>query len=140
MYALDVGQFDLVDAEQRVEFLEKAVVVVHQLPPHYDDVLREVSERIDASGSVGKSDIATLAFWKRIQTDSWAESFLSLRVREVTEGHVREFGIATLDLDCSWRPGPKRGGAQSPAAHRPRRSASSCSAARSPAGADRPPR
>lgn len=63
------------------------MTVVRQLSAHYDDVLREVSDRIDATGSVGKSDIATLAFWKRIRTDSWAESFLSLseaRVREVT--------------------------------------------------------
>lgn len=47
-------------------------------PPHYDDVLREVSSRLGASGSVGKGDIATLAFWKRIRTDAWAESLLSL--------------------------------------------------------------
>jgi hypothetical protein len=76
-----------VDAEQRVALLEKAMAMVRQLSPHYDDVLHEVSGRIDASGSVGKSDVATLAFWKRIRTDSWAESFLSLseaRVREVT--------------------------------------------------------
>jgi hypothetical protein len=75
------------EVEQRVALLEKAMAVVRQLSPHYDDVLREVSDRIDASGSVGKSDIATLAFWKRIPTDSWAESFLCLseaRVREVT--------------------------------------------------------
>jgi hypothetical protein len=76
-----------VDAEQRVALLNTAMAVVRQLSPHYDDVLREVSTRIAASGSVGKTDIAVLAFWKRIRTDSWAESFLSLsetRVREVT--------------------------------------------------------
>ena len=75
------------EAEQRVALLEKAMAVVRHLSPHYDDVLREVSDRIEATGSVGKSDIATLAFWKRIRTDRWAESFLSLseeRVREVT--------------------------------------------------------
>lgn len=62
-----------------------------KLSPHYDDVLREVSARIDVSGSVGKGDIAALAFWKRIRTDSWAETFLSwpeARVREVTGAAV----------------------------------------------------
>jgi hypothetical protein len=79
------------EVEQRVALLEKAMAVVNQFSPHYDDVLREVSDRIDASGSVGKSEIATLAFWKRIPTDSWAESFLSLseaKVREVTAAVV----------------------------------------------------
>src|ERR1700733_2183669 len=63
------------------------MAAARQFSPHYDDVLREVSARIDASGSVGKSDIAALAFWKRIRTDRWAESFLGLaeaRVRKAT--------------------------------------------------------
>jgi hypothetical protein len=67
------------------------MAVVRQFSPYYDDVLHEVAARIDASGSVGKSDIATLAFWKRIPTGSWAERFLSLpeeRVRQVTVSAV----------------------------------------------------
>jgi hypothetical protein len=58
------------DAKQRVALLERAMLKVRQLSSHYDDVLRDVSSRISASGSVGKSDIATLAFWKRIPTES----------------------------------------------------------------------
>jgi hypothetical protein len=87
------------DVEQRVALLEKAMEQVRQLSPHYDDVLREVCVRIDTSGSVGKGDIGTLAFWKRIRTDSWSESFLSwseARVREVTAAAVvaaREPGL-----------------------------------------------
>jgi hypothetical protein len=80
-----------VDAEQRVALLEKGMAVVRQLSPHYDDVLREVSARIDASGIVGKGDIAMLAFSKRIRTDSWAESFLSwpeASVRKATAAAV----------------------------------------------------
>jgi hypothetical protein len=76
-----------VDAEQRVARLEKAMASARQFSPYYDDVLREVSARIEATGSVGKGDIAALAFWKRIRTDSWAERFLSLPeagVRKVT--------------------------------------------------------
>ncbi len=79
--------FDPMDAKQRVALLEKAMAKVRQISPHYDDVLREISDRIDASGSLGKGDIATLAFWKRIRTDSWAEDFLILpeaKVRAVT--------------------------------------------------------
>jgi hypothetical protein len=75
------------DDEQRVALLNRAMTVVRQFSPDYDDVLREVSARIAASGSVGKGDIATIAFWKRVRTAAWAESFLSLpeaRVREVT--------------------------------------------------------
>jgi hypothetical protein len=75
------------DAEQRVALLERATAKVRQLSPHYDDVLRDVSGRISVSGSAGKSDIAMLAFWKRIRTESWAEDFLSLpelKVRDVT--------------------------------------------------------
>lgn len=33
---------------------------------HYDDVLLEVSERIAVSGSAGKTDIAALVCWKRL--------------------------------------------------------------------------
>jgi hypothetical protein len=76
-----------VDAEQWVVLLEKAMVEVRKISPHYDDVLRKVSARIVAKGSVGKGEIATLAFWKRIRTESWAEDFLCLpetRVRAVT--------------------------------------------------------
>jgi hypothetical protein len=36
------------------------MVAARQFSPHYDDVLREVAARIDASGSVGKGDIAHL--------------------------------------------------------------------------------
>jgi hypothetical protein len=78
------------DAEQRIAILERAMAKVRRLSPHYDDVLRDVSARISANCSVGKGDIAMLAFWKRIPTKSWAEDFLSLpelEVRDVTS-HV----------------------------------------------------
>ena len=59
------------DAEQRVSLLERGMALASEISPHYDDVLREASSRIGASGSVGKGDIAMLAFWKRIPTGSW---------------------------------------------------------------------
>jgi hypothetical protein len=75
------------DAEQRVSLLERGMALASEISPHYDDVLREASSRIGASGSVGKGDIAMLAFWKRIPTGSWDVRLLSTseeRVREVT--------------------------------------------------------
>jgi hypothetical protein len=113
------------DVEQRVALLEKAMEQVRQLSPHYDDVLREVCVRIDTSGSVGKGDIGTLAFWKRIRTDSWSESFLSwseARVREVTAAAVvaaREPGLIAAASNARELlrelPGFKRGSAMSSA-------------------------
>lgn len=113
------------DVEQRVAVVEKAMTQVGQLSPHYDDVLHEVCARIDASGSVGKSDIAVLAFWKRIRTDSWSESFLSCseaRVREVTASAVvaaREPDLIAAASNARERlrglPGFKRGSAMSSA-------------------------
>lgn len=82
-----IRQFDPMNAKQRVALLERAMASVRQLSSDYDDVLRQVSVRINTSGSVGKSDVAALAFWKRIRTEKWAENFLILpeaRVRAVT--------------------------------------------------------
>ncbi len=85
------------DAEQRVALLEQGIAAARQISPYYDDVLREVSARIGASGSVGKGDIAMLAFWKRIPTSSWDVRILSLpeaRVREVTASAVADIAAA----------------------------------------------
>jgi hypothetical protein len=62
--------------------LEGAMAAVRQFSPHYDDVLRDVSSRIDASGSIGKVDIAALAFWKRIRTNSWSLNCANALVRD----------------------------------------------------------
>jgi hypothetical protein len=51
----------------------------------YDEVLHEVSERIAASGSIGKLDIGALVLWKRLRADTrWAKDLMGeseLRIR-----------------------------------------------------------
>ncbi|BFV60695.1 hypothetical protein KCMC57_up57990 [Kitasatospora sp. CMC57] len=44
----------------------------------YDEVLLEVSQRIVLSGSIGKSDIGALLFWKRLRANTpWAAELLA---------------------------------------------------------------
>jgi hypothetical protein len=38
--------------------------------PHYDEVLHEVSDRIQTSGSIGKLDVGALLFWKRLRANT----------------------------------------------------------------------
>jgi hypothetical protein len=58
------------------------------ISPHYDDVFREVQQRISTANNAGKSDIAMLAFWKRVRADTpWVQKLLRMPdsdVREVT--------------------------------------------------------
>lgn len=60
---------------------------------HYDDLLTEISSRIEAAGSVGKADIGALVLWKRISASTrWASELMALpddHVREVTARAVR---------------------------------------------------
>ncbi len=60
---------------------------------HYDDVLREVSAAILASGSAGKADIGALLFWKRLRADTrWVGELHTMpdaSVRESTGTAVR---------------------------------------------------
>ncbi|WFG46449.1 hypothetical protein PaSha_01455 [Pseudonocardia alni] len=54
------------------------------MSPHYDDVLREVSQRIDERGSIGKLDIAALTTWKRLRADTrWVAALLRLPEADV---------------------------------------------------------
>ena len=56
--------------------------------PAYDEVLHEVSARIRATGSIGKSDIRALLLWKRLQANArWVSDLMVLEdeyVRGVT--------------------------------------------------------
>lgn len=67
----------------------------------YDEVLVDVSERVSASGSIGKSDIGALVLWERIQANTkWAASLTSMpdtEVRAVTRqavDAVRDLNVA----------------------------------------------
>lgn len=57
--------------------------------PTYDEVLHEVTERVRASGSIGKSDIGALLFWKRLRANTpWVSDLMiipEVEVRAVTE-------------------------------------------------------
>ena len=60
--------------------------------PSYDEVLLEVAERIESNGSIGKADIGSLLFWKRLRADtSWVKKLMTMpevEVRSVTEKAV----------------------------------------------------
>lgn len=73
----------------------------HEASAAYDEVLVEVSERISASGSIGKSDIGALVLWKRIQANTkWAGRLMRMpdtEVRAVTRpavDAVRDLNVA----------------------------------------------
>lgn len=56
----------------------------HATSAAYDEVLVEVSARVSALGSIGKSDIGALVLWKRIQANTrWAARLMSTPDREV---------------------------------------------------------
>lgn len=53
---------------------------------HYDDVLLEVSERIAVSGSAGKTDIAALVCWKRLNASTiWVKDLMQMPEHEVRD-------------------------------------------------------
>ncbi|MET3944127.1 hypothetical protein [Corynebacterium mucifaciens] len=53
---------------------------------HYDDVLREVSERIAVTGSAGKTDIAALVCWKRLNASTiWVKDLMQMPEHDVRE-------------------------------------------------------
>lgn len=52
--------------------------------PSYDEVFDDVVERIAGAGSVGKSDIGALLFWKRLRANSpWVTQLMSMPDHEV---------------------------------------------------------
>ncbi|MEV5009402.1 hypothetical protein [Streptomyces sp. NPDC055692] len=68
--------------------------------PHYDEVLHEVAQRAEHTGSLGKTDIAALVVWKRLSAQTrWVTELMSLpdtKVREVTEQAVTKVRDTTL--------------------------------------------
>jgi hypothetical protein len=77
------------DPEDRAAYFRQGLAEAQEtISPRYDDVFREVQQRIDGAGSAGKTDIAMLTCWKRLRTDTpWVAELLGLpdsEVREVT--------------------------------------------------------
>jgi hypothetical protein len=68
---------------------------------HYDEVLREVSRRVDEANSIGKIDIGAILFWKRLRADTpWVRNLMDLPdsdVRSATEPAV----VAVRDTKMS---------------------------------------
>lgn len=90
---------------------------------HYDDVLREVSERIAVTGSAGKTDIAALVCWKRLNASTvWVRELMQMPEHDVRGATGLAFQRARAADDISDAaadavaalhplPGLRRGGA-----------------------------
>jgi hypothetical protein len=73
--------------------------------PAYDEVFIEVSERVCDAGSIGKADIGSLLFWKRLRADTrWVRDLMAMRdvqVRLVTTKAVAAVNDASLDVTAA---------------------------------------
>lgn len=71
--------------EQRLTALAKGLELARrEISPNYDDILHEVTAQIDEHGSLGKGDIAALAFWKRVRADTkWVPRLLGMTDSDV---------------------------------------------------------
>ncbi len=94
----------------------------------YDEVLLEIEDRIETSGSIGKLDIGGLLFWKRLRANiPWVADLLSMpeaEVRAITARAViavRNLAVSTPEAATEGRralgvlPGVKTGDAFSSA-------------------------
>jgi hypothetical protein len=72
----------------------------YTVPAEYDEVVLEVADRVRQSGSVGKSDVGALLFWKRLRADTrWVPRLMALSdadVRAVTANAVSAVNDASL--------------------------------------------
>ena len=88
-----------------------AATTGRQTSPVYNEVLHEVSDRISRCGSIGKSDVGALLFWKRLRTDTpWVRELTATpdaRVRAVTAAAVNAVRDASLRAGSRVR-GPLR--------------------------------
>lgn len=77
--------------------------------PHYDEVLNNVAQRTEHTGSLGKTDIAALVVWKRLSAQTrWVTDLMSLpdtHVRAVTERAVTAVRDTTLTRSDAARTG-----------------------------------
>lgn len=80
-------------ADSLDRLLEARQRYAEEVSPHYDEVLAEVSECINESGSIGKSDIGAILFWKRLRADTpWLRDLMGLpdsHIRSVTHKAVK---------------------------------------------------
>lgn len=77
--------------------------------PEYDEILREVSARIRATGSIGKLDIGALLFWKRLQANTpWVPKLMIMPDRDVRA--VTEKAVAAVNDESLPVPGAASAG------------------------------
>lgn len=61
--------------------------------PYYDQVFEQVSERVSATGELGKADIGSLVVWKRLNASTtWAAELMKTddaQVRTLTRAMIR---------------------------------------------------
>lgn len=58
--------------------------------PYYDEVLNETAGRIDECGSIGKTDIGALLFWKRLRADTpWVRQLMAMPDADVRAATAR---------------------------------------------------
>ena len=60
----------------------------------YDEVFREVHDRIASSGSAGKMDIAAITFWKRSGQGAWIKDLLNVPEETVRTTTAAAFAAA----------------------------------------------
>lgn len=79
-------------SEQRCTALSEALDKYRETAcPEYDETLQDVIGRAAADGSLGKTDLGALFFWKRIPVGAWAEKLLKMpdsEVRRITAAAV----------------------------------------------------
>jgi hypothetical protein len=77
--------------------------------PTYDDVLHEVADRVERTGSLGKLDVAGLVLWKRLQANTpWVSEFHTWpeeKVRTVTAAAVGKVRDESVPLPVAAREG-----------------------------------
>ena len=90
---------------------------------YYDEVLHEVEDRIAASGSAGKTDVAALVSWKRLNANAvWVRELMQLPESAVRDATGTAFAAARSTKSISEAaanavvalhplPGLRRGGA-----------------------------
>lgn len=66
-----------------------------EVGPAYDEVFAQVHDRITATGTAGKADIATIAFWKRSAQGTWAGKLLKVADHDVRIVTATAFAAGT---------------------------------------------
>lgn len=79
---------NLLDDQGLARLIKAREDVDQKVSTFYDEVLDEVVDRIEATGSIGKVDIGALLFWKRLRANTpWAAKLHAMpeaTIREVT--------------------------------------------------------